>query len=207
MDLPPSRWLEINGVYDDESLIELAKQYGAIARNRAGESVAKLSPRRISQSSARSFSFHYGYGKFPLHTDTAFWMCPARYVLMRSNDSSCTSTLILDAENTMELFASPSAKNALFGILTNESTFYGSAMLGANRGIRFDPCYMRPANSAAKHLSEQVGKASEKAHAFEWTGANALLIDNWACLHGRNEIGLNDLGRCLSRVYIEERPK
>jgi hypothetical protein len=204
-DLFTAGWTEIAGVHDDKSLVELAGCMGEILPDHAGNVVAKLTPTLVGQAASRSFSYHYGHGEFPLHTDTAFWPMPARYVLLRSERSSATATLLLSSESVDGAFGLSSARRAIFAVRTTKATVYSAPFLQPPHiGVRFDPCYMKPANATAMALVDAVRQAATKAHEFFWTGANALVIDNWRCLHGRRYIEDGDIGRCLSRIYVGE---
>lgn len=204
-DLFTSGWAQIDGITNDESLIEVAELIGAVLPDQAGRAVAKLSPKLKGRSTSRSFSFHYGHGEFPLHTDTAFWPLPARYVLLRSECVSATATLLLPPESAAETFGMFPTRRALFAVRTTKATTYSAVFLPSpHSGIRFDPCYMTPVNPAASELVKAVRHASSNAQEFYWTGNNALIFDNWRCLHGRRSIDEAESERCLSRIYVGE---
>lgn len=58
---------------------------------------------------------------------------------------------------------------------------------------------MRPANHAAVEFEERALHCATYAIRCAWTGAKALIIDNWRLLHGRDECV--DGSRVLYRFY------
>jgi len=58
---------------------------------------------------------------------------------------------------------------------------------------------MQPVNRAAKAFEAAALESSNYATRFTWTGTNALVIDNWQVLHGRDNCEDNE--RVLYRFY------
>jgi len=44
----------------------------------------------------KSFSYHFEFGNFPLHTDTAFWHLPAKYLILYSDIRSNAATTLVN---------------------------------------------------------------------------------------------------------------
>jgi L-asparagine oxygenase len=45
--------------------------------------VHQLTPKRVEDAPANTYSGNYGLGPFPVHTDLAHWYVPPRYFLLR----------------------------------------------------------------------------------------------------------------------------
>lgn len=198
-------WVEIEGISDDQTLMEVAEGFGNILPGPRGELLSVLRPSLPHKASSKSFSFNKGLGEFPLHTDTAFWKFPARYVVLRSNCASTTNTTIFSADKVESVVSSELARRAIFSIRTTMSNHYSTIRLDdILNGVRYDPCYMNPVNAHAQELSKSLSliESSQLDH-IVWTGINAIVIDNWRCLHGRGAVTSADTGRKLSRIYIK----
>ncbi len=181
---------------------------------RLGESLAagdlldiqRLTPLPKGVGRGHSFSDAFGWDEFPLHTDTSFWSEPARYVVMQSAVHSSTATLLLDRKKVISLLMQPSAERAIFRCKRKDGPIY-SGLTQKDSGmpkwaVRFDPSHMVAVNDAAKDFMKLVDAALLDATEFHYSGENALLIDNWACLHGRGAIAPTDRERVLLRAYI-----
>lgn len=190
-------------VRDDAALVELARSLGPLANDGA---ISHLRPKDCGSATSRSFSYRFGLDRFPMHSDTAYWPLPARYIVLRASAATPTDTLLLPRPQLTQLMISNHAHRAIFSIRTTTGGYYGRAYSGLSASaIRFDPCYMRSANCAARTLSQALSFPSpEDIHTFSWTGCNALVIDNWACLHGRASVVSGDTGRIISRLYVTQ---
>lgn len=168
-----------------------------------GRNIQKIVPKDKSASVSSSFSKHHGRNHFPLHTDTAFWYEPARFMTLFANTSSHTSTRILPLKQTKALMEIARRNNPIFLRQTVAGPVYSHPWID-NHGCRtlYDPCYMKPANRAAEEFEATALEWDALATRFTWTGAKALVIDNWQVLHGRDECSDND--RVLYRFYRGE---
>lgn len=193
----------MSGITDDQSLLNLATDLGY-----AGDGhIDRLRPRRDDDAKGLSLSSKYGFNEFPLHTDVAFWKAPARYLVMRSENYSTTPTIILDADATRKLINPCSTEEPIFIINTTRGPIYGGLFFSSDEedgaGIRFDLNYMKPANPSSQVISNLIENAtSEEVKCIEWSGNNALVIDNWACLHGRAAVSESEINRIIHRIYV-----
>jgi hypothetical protein len=200
-------WQVLDDIADNEALYAIGSSLGDLVTDPSRRMQAILRPRHSDEVLTRSFSYRHGYGAFPLHTDTAFWSTPARYIILRSIAPSSTTTLVLPKQATDLLFSDSRSNRAVFWLGTNTGTRYAKVRLEEPAvGYRFDPNNMRAANEDGKWLAERVlqAAASELTH-IVWTGRNALVIDNWRCLHGRGEVAPHDSNRALLRLYVRGR--
>jgi alpha-ketoglutarate-dependent taurine dioxygenase len=74
--------------------------------------------------------------------------------------------------------------------------------------VRWDPRFLRPLNhEAVEAFSKAAGsiELQESMVRIQLSSpGDTLLIDNWRCLHGRSEIGVEALSRHLERVLLDE---
>jgi alpha-ketoglutarate-dependent taurine dioxygenase len=119
---------------------------------------------------------------------------------------SSAATTVLNANGTEKIAASSLARDSIFLIRTVEGAVYGKILFdGMKHAVRYDPCYMHPVNGSASVLAKllkETGANSADCERFEWGGNNAIILDNWRCLHGREKVEGNEIGRELWRVYI-----
>lgn len=165
-----------------------------------GQVNQKLIPLTRDVATSPSFSKRYGYEAFPLHTDTVFWMKPARFAVFFMESASRTATRVLESQDTEKLINIARRNNPIFIRQTIGGPIYSRPWSEENGGcVIYDPCYMQPENRAAKDFEGAAHNISARAKRIIWSGAKALIIDNWRVLHGR-EI-CNDDNRVLFRFY------
>ena len=201
-------WQEIGDVFSNEDVISIASSFDAVVPHLNGEMLTVISPSDGKDKITGTFSNRFGHSTFPLHTDTAFWTKPARYIVMAMLEKSNCNTHII---NFNELLADLNDKalmalqTATYLISTIEGKKYTSPLLKTNgeQGIRFDPSCMTPINDSALYFHQAFLEVLDKTSMSEinWTGNKAVVIDNWNVLHGRGEICSSDKNRKLLRVY------
>lgn len=167
--------------------------------------VQRVRPLSVGVGRGHAFSNIHGYGPFPLHTDTAFWSVPARFVLMQAQTASSTPTVILGPEHVARLLSHACASRAIFRSKRIGGAIYCSPLLDhvVPGSVRYDPAHMEPANNAARDFVALVEEQrASSSIIFHWTGNNAVLIDNWLCLHGREAVDASDCERSILRMYL-----
>jgi alpha-ketoglutarate-dependent taurine dioxygenase len=202
-------WVEVDGIRSTEALLALAESIGKIIPHPDGNSLNLVKPKSYEKAIKGSFSNRYGYGDFPLHTDTAFWLQPARYIIMASLFESNVDTVVISLFQLLNMLSKnikSLAKSAIFIVKTTETSYYTHINLGdeLSDGIRFDPCCMFPANENARLLKEKIIEVSKNIETVKirWSGNNAVIIDNWKALHGREAILKGFESRTLARIYV-----
>jgi alpha-ketoglutarate-dependent taurine dioxygenase len=202
-------WAEVDEIRSTESLLILAESIGKIIPHPDGNHLNVVKPKSSEKAINGSFSHRYGYGEFPFHTDTAFWLQPARYIVMASLLASDTDTVIIDLGQLVNMLSNnvqALAKSAIFSVKTMQVSYYTRAILGnaLSDGIRFDSCCMSPANESARCLQKNLVETSQKIEPakIRWSGSNAVVIDNWKALHGRKAIEQEFESRTLARIYV-----
>ncbi|MGN6730292.1 MAG: hypothetical protein ACTHJG_10720 [Rhodanobacteraceae bacterium] len=165
--------------------------------------IQTLTPTNSEAAASPSFSKRYGRAAFPLHTDTAFWEKPARFVVFFMTGASRTATLVLPLQDAEVMINFAKSTNPIFLRQTVNGPIYSRPWAEKIGGCAlYDPCYMRPANHAAKDFETVMAKISARAHSVAWTGKKVLIIDNWRTFHGREDCS-NDK-RVLFRFYRGE---
>ena len=202
-------WTEIENISSDEDLIKIAKGLGQLTNHPNGQLIGKLKPKDGSNSIKGTFSNQYGYDAFPLHTDTAFWPKPVRYVLLGSKDKSICNSFIVSVSDIWKQMTEDDkkeARQAIYLIKTIHGKFYSSLLFrdSITEGLKYDPSCMQPLNKSAKKFQPKLEKALSEVNPKEiqWTGNKVVVIDNWRTLHGRRAAKA-DLKRELKRIYIK----
>lgn len=188
-----------------EELIQLTDELGPIADGAEGITDS-LRPTKSEMATSRSFSYHYGLGEFPLHTDTSFWIRPARYIVFYAETDSDTCTTILNARSTQKVFSNYLCDNPVFLSKTEGGAIYESPWISRVDGyIKYDPCYMKPKNAAASALvADLMNYRSHDIFRKSWVKGQVLVVDNWRCLHGRDS-HTSGSPRNLVRLYRDGR--
>lgn len=206
-ELESCGWVRISDIADRTALLNLAMSLGRPVASPTGEVVKEIRVTPRSQARGRTLSATYGDGDFPLHTDTAFWPIPARYVVLRVSGDTRRTTTILSFADLFKMFGRQTIvrfEQSLWLVRNRPTSFYASSVLTGGLGWRFDSACMFPANSAAFGLNETLRTATIKCRgtSIEWSGREAVVISNWRVLHGRGPAPEFEKERILERIYV-----
>ena len=200
----------MRGVASTSELLKLAGSIGRPVPSPTGELVKELSPRRGGHAHRCTLSDTYGKGSFPLHTDTAFWPVPCRYVIFRVRGDIRRATTILTFADLFRLGTpdlSDLASRSIWLVHTSSRTFYCSMRFRHRdlQGWRYDGQCMSPANRAALIIKERLNPllADRRAECVSWTSDMAVVLCNWKVLHGRGPSPSDENLRILERIYVE----
>lgn len=208
-ELNSKGWIEFNSMNDDYTLINISKTLGEILKHQNGNDVEYLKPKYKKDAIKNTFSYKYEYDRFPLHTDTAFWEIPAKYVLLSCDELNNTATTIITYEEIYKHLTTSEIlelKKSIFLVKTSTKNFYTSFMNKYldHTFIRFDSNCMKPINKSANTtldiIENKLGKLSLKN--IIWDKPKVFIFDNWKVLHGRECIK-SDENRILKRIYIK----
>lgn len=209
-DLKEKGYSFIPEVVEYNEYLMLSESFGKIICHPNGQFVDVISPKKRSEAKCKSFSFKYELSDFPLHTDTAFWSVPARYIAFFSIERSFVGTKILSLlmlPEDLRLRIFDLSKKSIFLLKTPEGVFYRSSFLGEvkNNAIRFDPCCMIAINDEAKELERIFISDELTSHIIniDWSSGGAVFVDNWLCFHGRQAVDDECKVRKLARIYME----
>jgi hypothetical protein len=202
-------WTAIDVALNDSELLELASTYGSpIPIN--GHLITKLRPKSKLESSPNTFASRYGEHAYPLHTDTAFWPIPARYVILCANGDNRRTTTLFRWESLLATFSQSELKQ-IESSIWNSTGRYGPFVCTAkfkfreDTGYRFDPISMHPLNNSARDAHQIFEDQFDKIKPtdFNWIKYKVLVIDNWKSLHGRGPRPYDESDREMSRIYVE----
>ncbi|ANY67824.1 hypothetical protein BBD42_16115 [Paenibacillus sp. BIHB 4019] len=205
--------LNIPGMIE-EDLIAISEQIGIPIKTRLGANVIdRLSPKEKKDAHKNSLSGNHGLNSFPIHTDTAYFKIPARYILLYSVNpgSGGRPTLLYDAnkffnydkelrfELTNVLYK---VVNGRYSFLTTIYNYYQS-----NYYFRLDRDCMKATSSVGNELLTKIDSIIYPRDLNEviWNCGDLLIFDNWRILHGRGQSNVIDNDRVLLRISIKER--
>jgi hypothetical protein len=185
----------------------IAKSLGDIVPGRGRQVVERIVPRAHQRAYAGSSSSKYGLGPLPLHTDTAHWPMPCRYLVIAcaALGPIPTPTLLLNRRSLiMSEREVRACAQALFVIRNGSRSFYASVAARNGHFIRFDPGCMFPVCSDGELASRafDVERHKSSLYRHEWKVGQILVIDNWQALHGRGEEERTETGRVLLRAMV-----
>lgn len=192
-----------------ESFLSLAKKHGELICTPNGQEYDIVIANDGNNAKRDSFSKNFGFGKFPLHTDTAFWATPARILVMWSPDRSSAPTTMLPWNDILDRFSlseKKALKDAIFIVKTFESSNYRAItfLSSGEIGYRYDPNIMFPANNHAGKFVEAFNNVISEINLINlyWSGSNALVLNNWNMLHGRSRVNNEHEKRRIFRAYV-----
>jgi hypothetical protein len=210
LELEARGWTIVEGITTSTRLLEVACSLGRPVPSPTGELIKQLTPRSGAVSRKQTLSAAYGMGEFPLHTDTAFWPLPCRYLIFRATGDVRRHTTVLTFARLLTELGSESsslAERSIWLARTPERSFYCSMTFAAakERCWRYDTQCMVPVNKAAKQIEEKVRCRipSIKKDLVRLADGVALVLCNWKVLHGRGPMPVGEKIRILERVYVE----
>lgn len=186
----------------------LSKKLGVPVSGRKGNALERLRPVSHENAHPQSLSNKYGLGAFPLHSDTAHWPVPCRYIMLGCEEPGQVSspTILLDT-NSLDLSEAETSciKTASFFVKNGRKSFYSSIQSKDRPFFRFDPGCMYPVSVDGEKavnamLSERhAGMMTE----ISWQKNRIAVIDNWRMLHGRDNKCPADPRRSLLRIMVK----
>lgn len=185
----------------------VGSELGSIVPGRGKRAIEPVVPQTTAGAYAGSLSSKYGLGVLPLHTDTAHWTTPCRYLVIGCADVGPvpTPTLLLDVHRlALSEREAHACERAPFLISNGRRSFYGSVRDSARPFFRFDPGCMVPLTAAGQLAMEVFGAERNEASLdqHDWSVGDILIIDNWRMLHGRGRSQPTAIGRTLLRAMI-----
>lgn len=198
-------WVALGPESRQIPILEVARGIGDPIRSPTGDLVRKLTPKDSIEAIPGSLSDIYGKADFPLHTDTAFWPTPARYLVMRVTGDTRRPTIVTPLPQPFASIIGPEGVSSVW-IIRGAKPFYCSMQFRANGGvgIRYDPLTMIPANAAATKARSALPSVLAQLPTFsiDWTMIGTVIIDNWQTLHGRGPEPAREGSRVLERIYV-----
>lgn len=195
------------GVKTDDEFLSLAKNFGVIRRHPAGEEIKSLHVLRHEDAKPRSLSGVYGEGEFPLHTDTAFWPRPAKYVLLRAVEGDMSrATTYFSFEALLDRVPVSWLTQSVWLCTAESHQYFTQINFKQDDGVgrRLDLNCMSPANDYARLVKEILTpKLGNRSGEISWSPGMVAVIPNWLFLHGRGSSDAPHKRRILQRIYVD----
>lgn len=195
------------------AVLDIAAKLGVpLVESRDPSLYRVISPTPREGSRPNTLSSRYGTEPFPFHTDTAYWLDPARYLLLhcRHAGSGGRPTLLID---TFKWRLKHDERALLFRglwIVGDKRPFLGTVLTSTPRGvrIRYDRDCMRPAAKSGEFASKLLAHKirSSRVTRLTWRRGMLLILDNYRMLHSRGAASAPDPDRELGRVLVGELP-
>lgn len=193
------------GILQDQ-VMRIARQLGSPRPSRkGGQLVDHLRPTSVNAAKPKSLSALYGVGTFPWHTDGAHWPVPPRYLVLACVQAAVKTapTKVWDARRSLAL-NNPAAQRANFRVCNGAHSFYATATSPLQPFYRYDPGCMTPLDPSARHLQDAIkDEGTWISDQIVWKPGLIAVIDNWRCLH-RRENATQDSARYLLRTTVME---
>ena len=200
------------------STVEVAHQLGAIINIdrllpfSGIPTVQSLRPRGTKEVQQNQYSGHFGFDRFPLHTDLAHWILPPHCLLLRCLvGTEDVFTNLLPCRYVIDLVGAAALRKAVLRIRRRHFGCSGlvRAMSPHHHAevFRWDPVFLEPLSRHARALQRVMVDS-------DWDDAtikvqlrkpgDTILIDNWRMLHGRSQVPPRSILRHVERVYLSE---
>jgi alpha-ketoglutarate-dependent taurine dioxygenase len=198
-------WVALGSESRDTNILTLASAFGVPVRSPTADFVRQLVPKDSTGAVAGTLSAKYGRADFPLHTDTAFWPVPARYLVMRVSGDTRRRTFVAPICQALHATIARDISSSVW-IIRGGKPIYVSMKFRVNGevGLRYDPLTMMPANRAAVNVQSGLLPllADVPVASIDWADVGTIIIDNWRVLHGRGTQPEGEGQRVLERVYV-----
>lgn len=208
--LEKNGWEHYPDIKDTSGFLDLARSLGSIWIDSGEQELRRLSCMEKPLAPPGTLSRTYGTGAFPLHTDTAFWSIPCRYLVLMIEGDSRRRTHLLHFQELRDRLP-PKARNgmdhAIWRIRASAGPKYLRSFFrcGPQTGWRQDLTTMIPVNDHAACLADALShecRNLDNSIAFSWETGGALVIDNWAMLHARGHPPQGEEARTVIRAYV-----
>jgi hypothetical protein len=191
-----------------ERLLAIARELGTPTPTRSRGSLCEvLLPTQAGNAKPRSLSRLHGVGEFPLHTDTAHWVTPCRYVMLAcvSPGGGSRATLLMDTQRLrLNEHQSSLLHSTPLRVTNGRNSFFSTILSKSRPFMRFDPGCMTATTIDGMETLELFSQYKWPDHVehFQWAVGTVLVLDNWRMLHGRASANVPDEGRKLMRISI-----
>lgn len=211
-DIERDGYALLEGFCPEESTLKIVLGLGRPEEIPGHNVVQTLAPRSVLDAPPNTYSGHYGYGEFPLHTDFAHWYKPPRFVVLRSIvGAASVPTMLLDGRRVCGELAGVRLSRALVRPRRpNKGSLPLLSLLQRVEGqwlLRWDERYLRAASGygriASAAFADLIRALNHHEVRLSATG-DTLIVDNWRMLHGRGGVSEQARTRVLQRCYVGE---
>ncbi len=203
-------WCEASSIGSRDlgaQLLEIGRTLGTpVALRSTIGIVQELIPSKTARFT-NSLSATYKDGELPMHTDTAHWLTPCRYLVMgcSKEGGKRRDTLLLDMSAiTMSEVERLLLMSEPFRVVNGRRSFYGTVLAPDRSFIRYDPGCMFPTSNRGKAAMSIFSTLRDNGpiESIGWREGKILVIDNWRVLHGRCVAEGHGVERRISRVLV-----
>lgn len=205
-------WALIEQKEPSQDILTVATAFGNPITSPDRPLIQTLIARQAKMAPPRSMSGMFGLKKFPPHTDMAHWPVPARYIVFECilNEPQ-VPTVLVDSQLIFKRYECHLEWSRAAWKVTGVSTSFSCSALfqeAGIKGIRWDPCCMRPLGPLAEQLYPSIQQITHSALttngvSISWAKRGLfLIIDNWRILHARPSISDGAGRRVLRRVLL-----
>ena len=203
-------WATANCVSTSRDMLDLAAALGQPTPSPTGELIKVLLPTPACEAPCGTLSSIWGTDCFPLHTDTAFWPVPARFLVMAVRGDTRRPTELLSFDDALSGLGPKErgyAERSVWRTPRRPGGIYCSMRFSCRQtqGWRYDPVVMSPANQAAVHLRDafyEILRMFPRRISILWPNTDCAVIDNWRVLHARGRAPEGERRRELFRIYV-----
>jgi alpha-ketoglutarate-dependent taurine dioxygenase len=188
-----------------ERIHDIARLLGEIVPGRDRQLIERVVPRQLSEAFSGSLSSVYGLKQLPLHTDTAHWPTPCRFLILACLEVGPlpVPTDLLDSYRmTLSDDNVAACRRAPFLVRNGKRSFYSSIVDEDRQFMRFDRGCMTPCCKQGRTVLEAFDPRRHAPASHEWKRGDILVINNWRVLHGRGGERTAP-GRVLLRAMIQ----
>jgi len=206
-------YIKINKPYlEDGDLIDISNMIGIPVKTRIGGClIDRLSPKRKENAYKNSLSSIYELNSFPLHSDTAYYKIPVKYIMLYCKDPGTggRSTYLYDTYKltcTGDEFRFKLI-NTIFKVINGRNSFLTTLYNPSIGFFRLDRNCMRYTTTEGEELLQEIDKfiQQDDIHEVNWSLGDLLIFDNWRFLHGRGSNKSEDFDRLLYRLSVREK--
>jgi hypothetical protein len=198
-----------DGIDSTAKLLDLARSFGRPRESPSGELIKELRITSSDRAKKGTLSGCFGETMFPLHTDTAFWRIPAKYLVMRVRGDMRRQTIFLPFENRIGHSEAEISKWIMTSLWYRRTSgtqvcCHMKFRIRNQVGYRFDMQTMVPVNSSALSFVKYIERIcmGSEIQAINWSPGMAAVIPNWHVLHGRGSGPADESERIMERIYV-----
>lgn len=196
----------------DDELIDISNVIGLPVESRIGGYIIdRLSPKKKESAYKNSLSNIHELNSFPLHSDTAYYKIPVKYIMLycKNPGTGGRPTYLYDTYQLINTDEELRFKltNTIYKVINGRNSFLTTLYNLDTSFFRFDRDCMRSTTSEGEELLKEIDSLIQKNDIQEvkWSLGDLLIIDNWRFLHGRGSSKSEDFERLLYRISIRER--
>lgn len=205
-------WALIEPKRPPQNILTIAAAFGNPIASPGRPLIQTLIARQAKIAPLRSMSSMLGLNEFPLHTDMAHWPVPPRYIVFECIlNKPQIPTVLVDGKLIFKRHKYASEWSRAAWKVTGVSTSFSCSTLfqeAGIKGIRWDPCCMRPLGPLAEQVYPSLLRITRRALTGNgvpiiWAKQGIfLIIDNWRMFHSRPSIPDGGGSRILRRVLL-----